>query len=659
MQETILLLNASNYSGNLVYPYAFVQLSEIALRYGIKVLREDLFGIEVSDWIKFLEERFTKIDFKAIFITIRNIDTHGIHEYPPEIIHQTERQEAYYPLALTEKLVQTIREVSKLPIVIGGFGYSILPEKILRFVNADFGVFGGPEGLFENLDVLNDRKEIENVPNLYYNDNGVIRFGPRKFYGPTKNQQYTNTIINEIKEFNLKHHEKENVSPVTSVAVEISRGCPYRCSFCCEPLVVGNLMQYRNVDTILNDLQFLQKNGFYDIFFVCSELNPLGNDFAIKLSKRIYNLNKDFSEKEKIKWSATYLMNFTLVEFNALKKSGFVGGWYDVVSLEDENLRNNNAPYKSQNILEIISNLDGGLKGAFILEDEVLNLPERIYYNKPKTHTGSFFLGNPTASILTIRETLENAHKYRLDTIYDKTGINFATRIFDYINLTENELRATYSINFNGAQVEYDDLYPSFSYPPDLLDHFGEPAKIRDFFTYVQTTFLSSEHLFEINWHEFILNNLSSIKFVELWKNIDKEMIQTNSATNIPEVQSFLEDFNPKNIKKLYFKKYVDDELRHISFSINMALQLIFIKNTNLIQPILEYFKLSRDVNTSFKISSYEIMKKFYTTFSSLKEIIEFKNNQKEGSIEKLYVEYLWTYKNVRLNKKLKPFFMG
>ena len=657
MQDKILFLNASNYRGNLVYPYAFVQITEIASRYGIKVFREDLFGIEVRNWKKLLEERFSKYDFRAVFITIRNLDTGEIHQYPPEILHQTGSQEVYYPLVLTRQLVQVIREISNVPIVIGGFGYSIIPEKILRFIKADFGVIGGSEGLFENFQVLNEPDITENVPNLYYNNNDLIKSGPRKFYGPANTQEYTDTIVKEIKEFNSIHQEKEDVTLVTTIAVEISRGCPYNCSFCCEPLVVGNLMQYRNIDAIIDDIQFLQKHGFYEIFFACSELNPMGNDFVIKLSERIYNLNVDSKEKEKIKWGATYLMNFTLEEFNVLKKSGFVGGWYDVVSLEDENLKSTNAPYKSQEILETISNLDGGLKGGFILEDEILTRPERIYYNKPKTHTGSFFLGNPQTTTTTIRKTLQNAHKYRLDEIYDKTGINYATRVYDYINLTDNELRATYSIDFEGMKVDYNDLYPSFTYPPELLDHFNSSKDLRDFFTYIQTTFLSSGYLFNIDWQKFVQENLELNVFYQLWLELETNEISNQKVTTVKEIRELLDKLSYQDFQEFYSKQYQGSELIHISSLINSIIQLILIHNNQRISKVLKFFKLPENIFSTFSMTVYEVMKNFYTRFNSIEDLSNFKNKQLEGSLDKLFVDYFWVLKNIKLETILIPFF--
>ncbi|MFX0174252.1 MAG: hypothetical protein ACFE9L_20415 [Candidatus Hodarchaeota archaeon] len=49
-QRSILLLNASNLKTLLLYPYAFVQVSEIADRFDIHTVRKDMYGISEDQW---------------------------------------------------------------------------------------------------------------------------------------------------------------------------------------------------------------------------------------------------------------------------------------------------------------------------------------------------------------------------------------------------------------------------------------------------------------------------------------------------------------------------------------------------------------------------------------------------------------------------------
>ncbi|MCE7735350.1 MAG: hypothetical protein GPJ54_10765 [Candidatus Heimdallarchaeota archaeon] len=653
MQDTILLLNASNYEENLVYPYAFVQISEIASRYDIKVIRKDLFGIE--DWRIELDQLLRNFDFKMVFVTLRNTDTLGIHEYPNSNSSKEGDQNYYFPLDLTKKLIKILKTITEIPIIIGGFGFSVIPKRILNFVEADYGVFGGPEGFFDNFQAILLRNELQDIPNLVYSDSGKIKQGPRTFYPPSENPEYHIEIINEIKQFNSMKEKNDNVATKESVALEISRGCPYRCSFCSEPVVKGSKVQYRKIDTIIADMRILRDNGFYQIFFVCSELNPFGNEFALDLAKRIKVLNSEVSVDKKINWLVTYLMNFTLEEFKFLKTAGFHGGWYDIISLEDDNLLNMSAPYNSVQILDTIQKLDGGLKGAYIEEDDVSIISERIYSDNPKTHRGSFFLGNPRTSISTVRETLVNAHMYRLDLIYDKTGINFATRIFDYIGLNDHELRCAYSIDFGGKLIDYDQLYPSFSYPPDLLDHFQDENRLRNFFTYIQTSFLSSEHRFLIDWQKFLTENIDKDAFSNLWANIKDTSTQYQKP--ISQVNNYLENFDTQVISDLFSNDMIEEKSNLISASVNNALQTIIYSNINELKPFLQFLQLPTDLDQVLNMSSYELMRFFYTTYQSISEIIEVRNSFGNNSIERLFFEYFIAFKNIKFDEIYRPFF--
>ncbi|MFX1515356.1 MAG: hypothetical protein ACFFC6_03545 [Promethearchaeota archaeon] len=80
-QRKVLLLNASNLNTALTYPYAFVQVSEIAARYGIHTVRKDLYGISKDQWEKYLQSLIHKDSFDMILITLRNADAVDVNDY--------------------------------------------------------------------------------------------------------------------------------------------------------------------------------------------------------------------------------------------------------------------------------------------------------------------------------------------------------------------------------------------------------------------------------------------------------------------------------------------------------------------------------------------------------------------------------------------------
>ena len=67
--HSALMLNASNLKSCLTYPYAFVQISEIADRHGIEIIRRDLFGTPQAEWPDYLRGVLGESDPGMILVT--------------------------------------------------------------------------------------------------------------------------------------------------------------------------------------------------------------------------------------------------------------------------------------------------------------------------------------------------------------------------------------------------------------------------------------------------------------------------------------------------------------------------------------------------------------------------------------------------------------
>ena len=103
-----LLLNVSNLKSCLVYPYAFVQVSEIAARHNIEVIRRDLFGIPQTEWSNYLQLLIDDSAPAMILTTLRNTDTLGIVDYQEPIDAD---QPYYFPVQMTRILIDTLRSL--------------------------------------------------------------------------------------------------------------------------------------------------------------------------------------------------------------------------------------------------------------------------------------------------------------------------------------------------------------------------------------------------------------------------------------------------------------------------------------------------------------------------------------------------------------------
>lgn len=491
--KTILLLNASNMEGFPVFPYAFVQVAAVARRAGIAVVSRDLLGIPPSSWEDTLQDLIIRHNPAMILVTLRNTDTLTATDYESGESSE-ENLQPYFPIERTKALIAAIRQVSNLKIVLGGFAFSILPAELMHYLEPDFGVFGGPDDFFTHFADIEAGK-LERVRNLLYFRDGQLVSNPRFFFPPFTGREYTPEIIGEMLAFYASFPEPG----FQGAPLEIIRGCNHSCVFCSEPLVKGNQVQYRHLSAVMADIQLLAENGLTRLYMITSELNPEGNEFILQLADRISTFNSGRDDDQQITWfGANYLLGFSAGEYARLYESGFTGGWWDITALDDENARQMRTPYRVRSLVHDLkvhaaarrvhnSAQDGGDEGV----------------------SWTMFLGNPATTKETIRKTLEITHRDGIAAVFESCRLFTHIRVFDYEEPAKDVLGVTYSVSSDLRRADYQQLLPSFAYPPALLEDFSE-AEITELFKYLGSTFLSSGYTRTRDWSAFLRRSTDS-----------------------------------------------------------------------------------------------------------------------------------------------------
>jgi len=236
-----------------------------------------------------------------------------------------------------------------------------------------------------------------------------------------------------------------------SIAVEISRGCFYSCNFCSEPIVKGGKVQFRNLKSLEEDIELLGKYGFNKLELICCEMNSVSNENILSFAKLIESINNKRNQDNKVIWEATYLMRLTPSELKFLWDGGWRGGWYDVISLEDENLKKIQAPHDSKTILKFLVNSKEVVEQQLRSENHRhKSIEERLYYyqvdNKITYNSVSFFLGNVYTTIETVKRTIKAFDETKLNEYFDYCNIVRPTRIFSHQQPDSTILKVTMSI---------------------------------------------------------------------------------------------------------------------------------------------------------------------------------------------------------------------
>lgn len=171
-----------------------------------------------------------------------------IMEYRPDLIGISMRTMMY------KKQYELFSRIKTLPIdfdiVVGGPHISFLREKVLEDCKAiDFGIVGEGESAIVELCKVRRFDEIKGL--IWRGGEEVIYNGDREFI-----KDLDAIPFPKYERFQLKKY------PVKMIGIASSRGCPYSCIFCGEPLIVGKEFRGRSAKNVVDELKYWYSQGY-------------------------------------------------------------------------------------------------------------------------------------------------------------------------------------------------------------------------------------------------------------------------------------------------------------------------------------------------------------------------------------------------------------
>jgi radical SAM superfamily enzyme YgiQ (UPF0313 family) len=155
------------------------------------------------------------------------------------------------------KISKLIKENFQIPIIFGGIHPTIEPKEVIKNEYVYMVCIGeGEDTLLELVNKMESGKDVKNILGLWVKENGRVFKSPirpletnlDKFPFPDR----------EI--FDKRHFIKDYPgSPFLT-----SRGCPYKCTYCCNHLLqkiynYKNYVRFRSVDNVLDEMEFVKK----------------------------------------------------------------------------------------------------------------------------------------------------------------------------------------------------------------------------------------------------------------------------------------------------------------------------------------------------------------------------------------------------------------
>ncbi len=208
----------------------------------------------------------------------------------------------------------------------------------------DFVVIGeGEESTCEVLNNLNSGKSLGDIKGIAFREGEEIVFtGKRPFINNLDKLAYAAYHLVDINKY---RPSPQHVIRKPSVTMTVSRGCPFKCTFCYVPYLFEGTFRLRSVDNVVGEIkQLVEKHGVKEIQFM---------DDLFGANKRWLEqfLDKLIKEKIDITWSC--LTRVDIMDWGLAKKMKKAGCWclfFGCESLDQEIL---NAVNKRQTVEQI------------------------------------------------------------------------------------------------------------------------------------------------------------------------------------------------------------------------------------------------------------------------------------------------------------------
>ena len=172
-------------------------------------------------------------------------------------------------LPWVNEVVAEVRRLTSAFVLLGGVGFSVMPEAVLRFTGADAGIAGDGEEVAVALTrCLMSGDTISHLPSIIYRYKGAVVRNPRA------NTDLKQLPVPRRRLIDNKRYEQLGAM----VGIETKRGCPNKCIFCADPVAKGSMSRLRSPSTVVQEFQDLLAQGISWFHLGDSEFNlPLGH----------------------------------------------------------------------------------------------------------------------------------------------------------------------------------------------------------------------------------------------------------------------------------------------------------------------------------------------------------------------------------------------
>jgi radical SAM superfamily enzyme YgiQ (UPF0313 family) len=362
-------------------------------------------------WERALSGFLERTRFDLVGVTLRNTDDCAF----------TSRQSF-----LTEfvAIVSTIRKHTEGLIVLGGTGFSTMPEQVLALCEADVGIWGeGEFTLVELIRRIEDGREWYDLPNLVVNRDGTWYRNPPLFKSLQNLPAMSREWIDNGRYF----------CEGGQAGIETKRGCTCQCIYCADPIAKGREIRTRPPNAVVDEMERLLEQGI-DYMHICDSEFNLPEWHASEVCKEIIRRNLG----DKIHWYAYCSpVPFSRRLAEQMHRAGCTGINFGVDNGDEAMLRRLKRDFTPDDILNAVRMCKEA--GIVVMVDLLLGSP-----------------GETRASIIRTIELMRRAEP-------DRVGIALGVRVYPRTELAHRAMRKNDGLVGGGDLLE-----PLFFIEPEI-----------------------------------------------------------------------------------------------------------------------------------------------------------------------------------------------
>ncbi len=366
-------------------------VAPLALDYLAYALKRSKFQVDLldlcfsTDISRDIEGYFARNDVLIVAVTLRNTD-------------DTYLASQDFCIDRYKRVIDLLKVKTEAPIVLGGSGFSIMPQAILSYYGLDLGIWGeGELSLPLLVERIAAKRDYRDVPGLVFRSGEGYLINAPKYLELSRIGALERSTVG-----NYRYFIEGGMGNVES-----KRGCPGECIYCADPAGKGKKLRLRSPQSVADEIESLLEMGIDHLHFCDSEFNiPEGHarDICLELVRRGLG--------EKVRWYAYASPVPFSRELAALcRRAGCAGIDFGADSGSDDMLR--------------------CLGREFTVAD--LSRTAEVCHQEGIIFMYDLLLGGPGETRESMRQTIEIMKKLSPD----RVGVSFGVRIFPRTKMAE------------------------------------------------------------------------------------------------------------------------------------------------------------------------------------------------------------------------------